>query len=128
MGAFQSVYVRLEKGLADEGMSVSRFQVLFHLYFEGRHKASTLSRKLLVTRGNMSMFLKRMEADGLIRFDLPVGQKRPEVVLTGKGIRVFEDIFPRHGARVRSLVEPFAAQTRKELEATKRRAAVKKSS
>jgi len=127
MGAFQAVYSRLEKSLADEGMSVSRFQVLFHLYFEGRLKASALSRKLLVTRSNMSMFLRRMEADGLIKFDLPSGQKRPEVVLTNKGVRIFEDIFPRHGARVKMLVQPLGSQTSKELEALRRRAASIKS-
>lgn len=44
MSAFQSVYSQLEKGLANEGISVSRFQVLFYLYFEQRMKASELSR------------------------------------------------------------------------------------
>jgi len=116
MSAFQSVYSQLEKGLANEGVSVSRFQVLFYLYFEPRMKASELSRKLLVTRSNMSMFLRRMEADGLILFDLPSGQKRPEVLLTPKGIRFFESIFPAHATRVGSLVKPFGSQTIRDLE------------
>lgn len=116
MSAFQSVYSQLEKGLASEGVSVSRFQVLFYLYFEPRMKASELSRKLLVTRSNMSMFLRRMETDGLILFDLPSGQKRPEVLLTPKGIKFFESIFPTHATRVGSLVKPFGSQTIRDLE------------
>lgn len=121
MSAFQSVYSQLEKGLANEGISVSRFQVLFYLYFEQRMKASELSRKLLVTRSNMSMFLRRMETDGLILFDIPSGQKRPEVMLTPKGIRFFEGIFPAHATRVESLVKPFSSQTIKDLEELQRR-------
>lgn len=121
MSAFQCVYGQLEKGLADKGVSVSRFQVLFYLYFEGRTNASALSRKLLVTRSNMSMFLKRMESDGLIHFDIPMGQKRPEIELTVRGSRFFEDLFPAHAARVKAMVHSFAPQTIKDLEKIRQR-------
>lgn len=121
MSAFQCVYCQLEKGLADEGLSVPRFQVLFYLYFDGRAKASALSRKLLVTRSNMSMFLKRMESDGLIDFVIPEGQKRPEILLTAKGSKFFEEIFPAHAGRVTSMVHSFAPQTVTDLEAIWRR-------
>lgn len=121
MSAFQSVYGQLEKGLVDKDVTVSRFQVLFYLYFEGRTSASALSRKLLVSRSNMSMFLKRMQLDGLINFDIPKGQRRPEIELTMKGSKFFEDIFPEHAARVKAMVHAFAPQTVKDLEKIKHR-------
>ncbi|MFZ3230007.1 MAG: MarR family transcriptional regulator [Pseudobdellovibrio sp.] len=124
MSTFQCVYGQLEKGLAEKDVSVPRFQVLFYLYFEGRTSASALSRKLLVTRSNMSMFLKRMESDGLINFDFPTGQKRPEIELTARGSKFFEELFPEHAARVTQMVHPFAPQTIKDLEKIRRRVSI----
>lgn len=121
MSAFQSVYGQLEKGLAEKDVSVPRFQVLFYLYFEGRASTSALSRKLLVTRSNMSMFLKRMESDGLIKFDIPMGQRRPGIELTPKGNKFFEELFPGHAARVTKMVHAFAPQTLKDLEKIRQR-------
>ena len=100
MSTFQCVYRQLESALAKKNISISRFQILFFLYFEGNSNAITLSQKLLVTRSNMSMFLKRMEVDGLVDFVVPEGKKRPEIHLTIKGSRLFEEIFPQHAARV----------------------------
>lgn len=124
MSTFQGVYVNLEKGLAEKEVSVPRFQVLFCLYFEGRASASALSRKLLVTRSNMSMFLRRMESDGLICFDIPKGQKRPEIKLTTKGSKFFEEIFPEHAARIKKVVHSFAPQTLMDLEKVKQRVSI----
>lgn len=115
MVAFQSIYSQLEKDLNSEGISVSRFQILFYLYFEGSHKATELSKKLLVTRANMSMFLKRMESDGMIKFDFPDRQKRPVVEITKSGVIFFESLFPRHIKRVQKLVVPFSKPTLSEL-------------
>lgn len=124
MSAFQSVYGQLAKGLAERDVSVSRFQVLFFLYFEGKTNASSLSRKLLVTRSNMSMFLKRMESDGLIHFITPAGQKRPAIELTAKGCKFFEELFPDHAARVTKMVHSFAPQTLEDLEKIRRRVSI----
>ena len=102
MSAFKSIFTKLEKGLMAEGCSVSRFQILFYLYFEGDLPAIAIARKLVVTRGNITMFLRRMESDGLIRPVVPEGQKRPVFTLTKKGIGLFEKVFPPHIERVRN--------------------------
>lgn len=116
MVAFQSIYSQLEKELNSEGISVSRFQILFYLYFEGNHKATDLSRKLLVSRANMSMFLKRMEADGLIEFAFQDKQKRPSVEITKSGVSFFESFFSRHVKRIKKFVKAFSPSTLKELQ------------
>ena len=101
MGAFKAIFTRLEKGLMAEDCSVSRFQILFYLYFEGDLPAIAVARKLVVTRGNITMFLRRMESDGLIKRIIPPGQKRPLFTLTKKGVALFEKVFPPHIERVR---------------------------
>jgi len=101
MSAFQAIFSELEKGLMAKGCSGSRFQILFYLYFEGDKPAVQIARKMLVTRGNISMFLRRMEADGLVRKKVAPVQKRPVYSLTAKGRVFFEGILPPHIERVR---------------------------
>jgi len=105
MGAFQVVYRELERGLLSEKCSISRFQILFQLYFHGPLSAAEIARRLLVTRGNISMFLKRLEADGLARSrSLTKGGKRTLIELSPEGMRFFESLLPRHIERVKRLM------------------------
>lgn len=111
MMAFKAIFSQLEKGLMAEGCSVSRFQILFNLYFDGEMPAVEIARKLVVTRGNISTFLRRMESDGLIRKRIPKGQKRPLYSLTERGNGFFEAILPAHIGRVRRLAPKLSAET-----------------
>jgi DNA-binding MarR family transcriptional regulator len=115
MGTFKSIYSKLETSLNNEGINISRFQVLFILYFENEANANTLSKKLLVTRGNISMLIKRMEGDGLIVFEPIFGKKRHNIKLSKKGKILFEDLFPRHIGRVKKLVNPLYNKSINEL-------------
>ncbi len=121
MGAFKSILSLLERGLMAEGCSVSRFQILFNLYFDGELPATEIARKLVVTRGNITMFLRRMEADGLIKPVIPKGLKRPVFTLTTKGTAFFEKIFPAHIKRVRKLAPALKKDTIKLLRETARK-------
>ena len=100
MYSFKAIFSQLEKGLMAEGCSVSRFQIMFYLYFEGSMQAIEIAKRLVVTRGNISTFLKRMVADGLIKPSVQKGSKRPEFFLTKKGTTFFEKILPAHIERV----------------------------
>jgi MarR family 2-MHQ and catechol resistance regulon transcriptional repressor len=109
MAAFQAIYTRLESALrAEESCSIPRFQILFYLYFEGPLPASEIAKRLLVTRGNISTFLKRLESDGVIRpAHADAGQKRHRLELTPLGVKQFEQLFPRHIRRVKNLMPAF---------------------
>lgn len=120
MAAFKAIFTQLEKALMAEGCSVSRFQILFYLYFEGDLPAVEIARKLLVTRGNITMFLRRMESDGLIKPVIPRGQKRPLFTLTKKGMALFERIFPEHIERVKKLAPALDQNTLHQLKAVKK--------
>lgn len=105
MGAFQTVLYELEKGLMSEGFHLSRFQIFLNLYFDGPLSAADLARRLFVTRGNVSTFLKRLERDKHIMVCASSrSQSRPLYRLTLKAEKIFEDIFPRHIQRVKGLV------------------------
>ena len=117
MRAFHSVYQPLEQALLQEGCSIPRFQILFHLYFSPPFGAAQLARELFVTRGNISTFLKRLQSEGLITISKESpSQGRPLYILTAKGKALFEDLFPRHIKRVRNLMPVLKMTSRDELE------------
>lgn len=120
MAAFKAIFSQLEKALMAEGCSVSRFQILFYLYFEGDLPAVEIARKLLVTRGNITMFLRRMESDGLVKPVIPSGQKRPLFTLTKKGAVLFERILPAHVGRVRKIAPALDQNALRRLKAVKK--------
>ena len=119
---FQTIFSKLETGLTDDGLNVSRFQVLFNLYFNGNLNANALSKKLLVTRGNMSQLLKRMESDELISLESITGKKSINLKLTKDGRRLFETIFPKHIKRVKTLIIPLSEATLSEIQNLKKNA------
>jgi len=102
MDAYKAAYNYLDSELLKEGYNCSRFQIFFLLYFEGPKTAIQLANSMHVTRGNMSMFLKRLLSEGLI-FDFrnEGGPKGVHYDLSHKGRRDFEKIFPKHVERIK---------------------------
>ena len=103
MNAFQILYRTFDEALLKDGCTYSRFQLLFVLYFEGSMAPVDLSRKMLVTRSNITMFLRRMMTDALVT-ECPesISQKCPCYMLTPKGRSSFEALLPKHIKRVHS--------------------------
>lgn len=114
---YETLYEAFGDGLAREGCTYARFQLMFFLYFEGAHAPVELAKKLRVSRANMSMFLQRMVLDALIG-ECPhsSSSKRPCYRLTPKGVRLFERILPGHVERIRGLMPPVAARQLRVLE------------
>jgi DNA-binding MarR family transcriptional regulator len=101
----------------EEGCSLSRLQVFFVLYFEGPYVPVKLAKRLMVTRGNMSTLLKRLEDEDLIATTYEIGTKnRPGYKLSEKGRAQFLRIFPRHIENIGTLFGPLSHATLKELE------------
>ena len=102
MDAYKAAYNYLDSKLLEEGYNCSRFQIFFFLYFEGPKTAIQLAKSIQVTRGNMSMFLKRLLSEDLI-YDFR-SKEKPKGVhydLSHKGRRDFEKIFPKHVERIK---------------------------
>ncbi|MEO6460293.1 MAG: MarR family transcriptional regulator [Bdellovibrionota bacterium] len=122
MNGFQVLYRHFEEALVKEGCSYSRFQLLFFLYFEGPLAPVDISKKMLVTRSNVSMFLRRMIQDNLVKESSTMtSSKRPSYVLTSQGKDFFEKILPHHVGRVVSKMPALPKSQLKILENLTRR-------
>jgi DNA-binding MarR family transcriptional regulator len=80
--------------LRNWGLNIAQFDVLAHV---GAHKGITqqeLADSLLVTKGNISQLLDRMEALGLLSRNQ---EKRNKILgLTEKGQELFDHVVPAH--------------------------------
>jgi DNA-binding MarR family transcriptional regulator len=114
MEAYRSVCAYLDSALHESGQSCPRFQIFFRLYFIGPHSASELAREQDVTRGNMSMFLKRLLNEKQVEtFSASGSSKRKLFRLSKKGRKDFELYFPKHVERVKSVVPSLDSKTLK---------------
>jgi MarR family transcriptional regulator, 2-MHQ and catechol-resistance regulon repressor len=93
-----SSFARLSKrDIAQYGLTEPQFAVLECLGHCGPLKQCDLSRKMLVSGGNMTVVVDNLEKEGLVqRADDPHDRRAFNVTLTPKGRHLFADIFTRH--------------------------------
>ncbi len=80
--------------------SMARFDVLSHLERVEGHclPIGVLADRLLVSGGNITGLLTRMERDGLLTREVrPDNRRSVNVTLTGKGLALFERMAIEHG-------------------------------
>ena len=83
----------------DYKSSMSRFDVLAHLYFAGPKGLSTshLAKLLLTSKGNITRLLDRKVQDGLLERKANARDRRiSEVFLSDAGTALFERMAPDH--------------------------------
>lgn len=79
---------------------------------------SSLSQRLLVTAGNLTGIVARLERGGLVHRDGdPLDRRVFRVRLTARGRGLLAELLPRHAALVRSLVAELPAREQDELRA-----------
>jgi DNA-binding MarR family transcriptional regulator len=62
-----------------------------------------LAEKTLVTKGTLTGIIDRLEQKGLVRREVPLGNRRSfTIVLTPEGERTFESVFPSHIAYLKT--------------------------
>ena len=89
------------------GLTLPQFDVLAEL---SRAKAEgftfvELSRLLLVTSGNLTGIVDRLEAEGLVRREMDHRDRRlVRIVLTKKGRRLAQEIMPLHAQDIHALL------------------------
>ena len=111
MKAFSTIYSSLENKLLEDGCTVSRFQIMFYLYFDGPHRAIDIANKMIVSRGNITSFLRRLEKDEIIKAVYKKNEKRPSYTLTSNGKYFFESLFPKHLERVMKMTPSLNKKT-----------------
>lgn len=76
------------------GLNMGQFDVLAHVGAAEGLSQGELARSLLVTKGNVTQLLTKMEMRGLIQRRSEGRTKR--ILLTEKGRRLFDEVVPAH--------------------------------
>lgn len=94
------VYQRVQRAASEQvrgaGLSVAQFDVLAHVGAAKGPTQQELADHLLVTKGNITQVLERMERAGLIVRRQEGRAKR--LGLTAAGRRLYEEVVPAHEA------------------------------
>jgi MarR family transcriptional regulator, 2-MHQ and catechol-resistance regulon repressor len=108
--AADSVEGRTHAVMAESGLTESQFGVLEALHHLGPLCAAELAKKVLRSRGNLTLVIGNLERDGLVERTTRAEDRRYRTVeLTRKGRRMMENAFPRHArlvAKTMGALEP----------------------
>ena len=79
------------------GLTISQFGVLEALYSKGDLRICEIIEKILTTSGNITVVIKNLEKEGLVKKNPDPLDKRSTVIsLTDKGKEIIEEILPEH--------------------------------
>ncbi|MGO8996858.1 MAG: MarR family winged helix-turn-helix transcriptional regulator [Polyangiaceae bacterium] len=99
-----------------DATTMARFDLLANLEREDGQTLAALSRRMLVTAGNLTGLVDRAERDRVVqrRAD-PSDRRVSRVFLTPKGRQLITQILPRHADHVGELLAALDASERREL-------------
>jgi len=102
--------------VAEYDLTAPQFGVLEALYHVGPLSLGELADKLLVTGGNVTYVMDRLEAQGLVERERSGDDRRVvKAHLTTKGRATIDGVFPGHVDFVRGLVSGLEEQDRDQL-------------
>jgi DNA-binding MarR family transcriptional regulator len=99
-----------------EKATMPRFDLLANLAREDGQTLAALSRRMLVTAGNLTGLVDRAERDGVVerRAD-PRDRRLSRVYLTPDGHKLVRSLLPEHAAHIADLLRGLDAGDRREL-------------
>jgi DNA-binding MarR family transcriptional regulator len=111
--AFQKIDARSERFFRAQGLNTAQFDVLAKVGAAQGLTQQELAAALLVTKGNISQLLAKMEADGLI-------ERRQEgrsnyLFLTERGQVLYDRIVPQQEAQIAELFSALTSDEQHEL-------------
>lgn len=93
-----------------------QFAALECLGHSGPLRLCDLSRKMLVSGGNMTVVVDNLEKEGLVqRADDPEDRRAYNIMLTAKGKRLFDDIFAKHAEFIVTTASVLTAKEQEDL-------------
>ena len=96
--------------------SMPRFALLANLEHADGQTLAALSRRMLVTAGNLTGLVDRAERDGVVeRRPDPTDRRLSRVFLTAKGRDLVQALIPVHAAHVSELLSSLDATERRDL-------------
>lgn len=92
--------------ISEHGLTTPQFGILEALHHLGSLSLGDLADKLLVTGGNITYVMDRLEERGLVERDRSTEDRRVVMArLTPAGRELVAEVFPEHAACVRELME-----------------------
>ena len=108
--------------VAEYGLTTPQFGVLEALYHLGPLSLGELAEKLLVTGGNITYVMDRLEEQGLVlRERSSLDRRIVRAQLTEAGARLVADVFPGHAAAIAELSGELDAEDQEMLRALLKR-------
>ena len=106
--ALARCYTTYSKSVANKvqeyGLTTPQFGIIEALYHLGPLSLGQLADKLLVTGGNVTYVMDRLEAQGLVvRERSPQDRRIIQAKLTPDGRELIREVFPGHGAFIEDL-------------------------
>nr|WP_307992245.1 MarR family transcriptional regulator [uncultured Niameybacter sp.] len=90
--------------IKEGGLTPAQFAVLEALYNKGDLRIGEIIEKILTTSGNITVVIKNLEKEGLVKKALDPEDKRSAIIsLTDKGKEVVEDILPNHIENIKDI-------------------------
>jgi DNA-binding MarR family transcriptional regulator len=100
----------------DEHITIPRFDLLASLERHDGQTLAALSRRLLVTAGNVTGLVDRAERDGVVeRRPDPADRRVARVWLTDAGRALIKSLLPAHARQVHALLRGLPVRERKDL-------------
>lgn len=113
---FYSVRKRETTTIREGGLTLPQFAVLEILYHKGDLRICDIIEGTLSTGGNMTVVIDNLAKDGLVgRYPDPEDRRASLISLTEKGVKIMEDIFPRHVENISSIFEILEEDEKKTL-------------
>lgn len=114
--AAESVSNRVNRHLADAGLTESQFGVLEALWHLGPLSQAVLARKILRSSGNLTLVVDNLEKRGLVARSRESRDRRiVNVSLTREGDALIGSLFPLHLQRIVAEFERLSSEERIEL-------------
>lgn len=112
--AAESVLARLQKHLAEKGITGSQFNVLEMIYHLGPLPQGRIGRKMLRSGGNMTLVVDNLERRGLVVRRRDESDRRSYIIdLTPIGREFIAELFPIYAGKI---VDEMGVLTGPELE------------
>lgn len=110
---FQKIDTRSERFFRLHGLNTAHFDILAKVGAADGMTQQELATALLVTKGNISQLLRKMEQEGLVR-------RRQEgrtncLSLTERGRALFQVVVPQQEAQIAEMLSPLTEDEQREL-------------
>ena len=114
--AYGTVHKAVSHRVADYDLTTAQFGVLEALHHLGPLTLGDLAEKLLVTGGNVTYVMDRLQREGLVtRRRCSTDRRVVWAELTEDGSHLIEQVFPYHAEFIRDLLGGLAADERETL-------------